>query len=77
MPYWNGMTPWTTLGWIGLGLCLIFMVLMALACLWLMGARMDLRCMGGRSSEAQDDSEKWRQEALRLEEELLTLRDQR
>jgi|GEM_PF-4491955 len=57
MPYWNGMAPWTTLGWIGLGLCLIFMVLMALACLWLMGARMDLRCMGGRSSEAHGESE--------------------
>jgi len=77
MPYWNGMAPWTTLGWIGLGLCLIFMVLMALACLWLMGARMGLRCMGGRSSEADSEPENWHQEALRLEEELRALRDQR
>lgn len=77
MPYWNGMTPWTGLGWIGLGVCLIFMALMALACLRLMGTRTDFRCMGGRSREEDGEPERWRQEALRLEEELRALRDRR
>lgn len=62
MSYWNGVTSWPSVDWIG-G-CLILMALLALACVWLMAGRRDLRCMGGPSSEADGEPENWHHEAL-------------
>ena len=79
MPFWGGYwgPPWGGFWWIFPLLGLVIMVLMAFACLRMMGGISGLGWMGGRSGHRGGETEDLRREVQELKEEIRKLHDRR
>ncbi len=72
MPMWGGYwgAPWNGFGWIFPLIGLLFMVVMAVACLRMMGG-----CMAGHAHHSTGELEALRREVRELQEEIRKLRE--
>lgn len=79
MPFlaWNGVQPAAGFWWIFPLLGLVIMVLMAFACLRMMGGMSGFGCMGRRGGHSARETEDLRREVQELKVEIRELHDRR
>jgi hypothetical protein len=74
---WNGVQPAGGFWWIFPLLGLVVMVLMAFACLCMMGGTSGFGCRGGRGGHSDGETEDLRREVQELKGEIRKLHDRR
>ncbi len=77
MPFWAGYAPWGGFGWLFPLIGLLFMVVMAFACMRMMGGMMGRGCMPDHGRSVAGETEALRREVRELREELRKLRETR